>query len=69
MRIRKERLESNVRVSNMEVAIAEAISNQDGVYVEEIVLALQEVQSHWLNILRNDEVPSLDKTDEEENDG
>lgn len=68
MRIRKERVESNLRVTELQIAISEAISKNEGVYVEEILLALQNEQSHWINILRNDEVPSVEKEDDEEAD-
>lgn len=65
MRIRKERVESNLRVTQLQIGISEAISSNEGIYVEEILLALQQEQSHWINILRNDEVPSIEKDDDE----
>ena len=68
MRIRQERLDSNVRVSKMEAGISEVIMNTDDTYVEEILLALQNVQARWINMLRNEEIPSLDKEDDEEED-
>lgn len=69
MRIRQERLDSNVRVSSLEVAISEAVMAADGIYVEEIVLALQNVQTRWLNTLRNEEIPAVEKESNDDNDG
>lgn len=68
MRIRQERLDSNVRVSKLEVAIAEAIEGVDDIYVEEILLALLGIQNHWVNVLRSAEIPSIEKEADEEAD-
>lgn len=68
MRIRKERLESNIRTSHLEAELAKVISKVDDIYVEEIILALQGVQSYWVNVLRNEEIPSIEKEDDEEAD-
>ena len=66
MRIRKERLESNIRVSQLEADMAQVISNTDDLYVEEILLALQGLQTYWINVLRNDEIPSIEKEPDED---
>lgn len=69
MRIRQERLDSNIRVSQLEAEFAKVIVDApDGVYVEEIVLALLNVQNHWVNVLRNHEIPSIEKEADEEAD-
>jgi hypothetical protein len=70
MRIRKERLESNIRTSQLEADMAKVISNTEDLYVEEVLLALNGLQAYWINVLRNDEIPSIEKeSDEESNEG
>ena len=70
MRIRKERLESNIRTSRLEADMAKVISKTEDLYVEEILLALNGLQAYWINVLRNDEIPSIEKeSDEETNEG
>lgn len=66
MRIRKERLESNIRTSQLESELARVVAEApEGIYVEEIILALSNLQSYWVNVLRNEEIPSVEKDEDE----
>lgn len=66
MRIRKERLESNIRTSQLESELARVVAEApEGIYVEEIILALSNLQAYWVNVLRNEEIPSVEKDEDE----
>lgn len=67
MRIRKERQESNVRITKLEVHISQAISDTEGDYTHlEIILALQNQTAWWVNHARNLECPSIQKDEDDE---
>ena len=66
MRFRKERLESNIRTSQLESELARVVAEApEGIYVEEIILALSNLQSYWVNVLRNGEIACVEKDEDE----
>lgn len=65
MRIRRERLDSNIRISKLEIALSEAIDQigDEYTYVE-IITSLQNHAARWANYARNEECPSIEKEDD-----
>lgn len=64
-RIRKERQASNLRITELEIKIAEAIdSTSDDYTYLEIIAALQKQTSSWIGYARNDECPAREEKNE-----
>ena len=65
MRIRKERQEANIRISEAEVAVSRAITqvckDQPDLTHLELIQALQNVQNGWINIAGREETPAVEQ--------
>lgn len=67
MRIRKERQASNLRITELEIKLAEAIDSTGDEYTYlEIIAALQNQSRSWIGHARQEECPSREEEEDDE---